>query len=116
MAEYTLTEIIGNNIIKYRNLAGLTQLQLAEMVGISAAFLSRVECGKKMMKVSTLYSTAQALNVSCDALLHQEESTCQIENIRHLISNQPTEYLKGIEKLVQVCTEEFYPKGYTPLD
>lgn len=45
MAQRKLEEIIGNNIAKYRDAAGLTQAMLAEKIGISTAFISRVERG-----------------------------------------------------------------------
>lgn len=57
------------NIEKYREAAGLTQVALAERIGISTAFLSRVERSQKKMKVETLYATAKALNASVDALI-----------------------------------------------
>lgn len=44
-------------------------MQLAERVGVITVFISRVERGQKMMKVHTLYATAQALTVSCDVLI-----------------------------------------------
>lgn len=111
MEKHALEEIVGKNITKYRDSEGLTQAQLAERVGVSTAFISRVERGQKMMKVQTLYATAQALNVSCDALLSQDASTAQMENIKRLLDDQPRELLGGIERLVRACVEEFDPKS-----
>lgn len=110
MDENNLARTIGGNVAKYRNIAGMTQVQLAERVGVSTAFISRVERGQKMMKVHTLYATAQALTVSCDALICQERQTASFENIKKLLNGQPSEYLVGIEKLIRVCAEEFEPK------
>lgn len=47
MAHEVLEEIIGRNIARYREVAGLTQATLAEMIGSSTAFVSRIECGQK---------------------------------------------------------------------
>ena len=47
MAHKALEEIIGRNIARYREAAGLTQATLAEKIGISTAFVSRVERGQK---------------------------------------------------------------------
>ena len=110
MEENTLAKTLGENIAKYRDMSGMTQVQLAERVGVSTAFISRVERGQKMMKIHTLYATAQALNVSCDALICQEERTANLENVKSLLGAQPSEYLAGIEKLIRVCVEEFDPK------
>lgn len=54
MEKDTLEIILGENIARYRNLAGMTQGQLAECVGISTAAISRVERGLKMVKARTL--------------------------------------------------------------
>lgn len=116
MSKNILEKIIGDNVTRYRNLAGLTQLQLAEQVGISTAFISRLERGQKMMKVHTLLATARALNVSCDALLCPEGPAVQRENIKRLLADQPDEYLAGIEKMIRVCVKEFSPKYKTPSD
>lgn len=110
MPSETLQSIIGTNVMKYRLLARLTQAELAERVGVSTAFISRVEHGQKMMKVQTLLAVSQALNISCDALLHQEEHAAEFENIKKLISSQPPEYLEGIERIIRTCVEEFAPK------
>lgn len=116
MTEHTLVAIIGGNVAKYRDSAGLAQTQLAKRVGISTSFISRVERGQKMMKVHTLYAMARALNVSCDALLRLDGPTSQLENIKHLLEDQPSAYLDGIEKIIRVCAEEFDPKHNTPSD
>ena len=49
MAHKALEEIIGRNIAKYREAVGVTQAALAEKIGISTAFVSRVERGQKKM-------------------------------------------------------------------
>lgn len=114
MAHKALEEIIGSNIAKYRETAGLTQSALAEKIGISTAFVSRVERGQKKMKVDTLYATAKALNVSVDALLSTDSSAAQLANINQLLAGQSDEYLEGIERMIRVCIEEFKPKEKFP--
>jgi transcriptional regulator with XRE-family HTH domain len=116
MTEKPLEVIIGEKIAKYRNMAGLTQNQLAEHVGISTAFVSRVERGQKMMKVSTLCAVANALNVSCDALLNEDVAEGHVENISRLLANQPDTYIDGIEKLIRVCVEQFESRQKSPAD
>ena len=114
MAHEALEEIIGRNIARYRETAGLTQATLAEKIGISTAFVSRVERGQKRMKVETLYATAKALNVSVDALLSSDSSAAQLANINQLLASQSDEYLEGIERMIRVCIEEFEPKEKFP--
>ena len=100
MPEITLEKIIGENLARYRNLEGLTQSQLAERIGITTAAISRVERGLKMMKVRTLFATAQAPNVSCDALLHQEAAAAHLENIKRLFAKKvpPSSRRRGRSK------------------
>lgn len=114
MAHKALEEIIGRNIARYREVAGLTQATLAEKIGISTAFVSRVERGQKKMKVETLYAIAKVLNVSVDALLSTESSAAQLANINQLLAGQSDEYLEGIERMIRVCIEEFEPKEKFP--
>lgn len=45
-------KIIGGKIKYYRKLRGLTQEQLGEKVGITAKYLSRIECGQYHQSVS----------------------------------------------------------------
>jgi transcriptional regulator with XRE-family HTH domain len=52
----TLQMVIGPNIAKYREEKGFTQAKLAELIGVTPVFVSRVERGQKMMKVMTLYT------------------------------------------------------------
>ena len=114
MAHKALEEIIGRNIARYREASGLTQATLAEKIGISTAFVSRVERGQKRMKVETLYATAKALDVSVDALLSTDSSAAQLANINQLLAGQSDEYLEGIERMIRVCIEEFEPKEKFP--
>ena len=116
MDKDALKATIGRNIARYRQAAGLTQAQLAEKIGVSIAFVSRVECGSKMMNVERLYTTAQTYNVSCDALLCQDEYISNFESIRFIVDGMPKEYLSGIEKLIRVCAEDFYPKQKNSTD
>jgi len=113
MTTQSFETIIGNNVARYRNMAGLTQTQLAERVGISTAFISRVERGQKMMKIQTLYKVARVLNVSCDALLSQDD-IAQLENINVLLADKPYQFVIGIEKLIRICIEQFESKKEPP--
>lgn len=110
MTDQALTLLIGSNIARYRRAAGLTQEQLAEAIGVTPAFISRVECGKKNMKIGTLIATANALRVSVDALVRQESSHASFSNIHQLLKDVPDAYLQGIEAIARICVEKFDPK------
>ena len=101
---------IGKNMAKYRIEAGLTQAALADLMHVSTTFISRVERGEKRMKVQTLHKAAQALGVSCDALLSSDEATRHMHNINKLLAEQSPEHLAGLERIIRVCAEEFTAK------
>lgn len=68
--EFANRLIDGESPIRiYRELRGLSARELAEKTGISAAFLSEIENGKKEGGVSTLKKIAQALGVTIDDLV-----------------------------------------------
>lgn len=62
---------IGLNIAYYRKLKGLSQMQLAEAVGISRTHISNIEAPNMPTSISleTLMDIADALEVSPEALL-----------------------------------------------
>lgn len=59
---------IGASIKRLRKRAGFTQLELAEMVGMSRVAISNIELGNSRAKVERLFDFATALNVSIDEL------------------------------------------------
>ena len=107
MKSETLQRILGENITKYRTEQGMTQAYLAEMVGVSTAFLSRVDRGRRRINVPTLLATADALHVSCDALLRESAPDARLETITKLLTGLPDKYILGIERLVRVAIKEF---------
>ncbi|MCL1605016.1 helix-turn-helix domain-containing protein [Phascolarctobacterium sp. ET69] len=67
---------LGARIVYYRKINGLTQEKLAEEVGISPQYLSRIENGNypKSVSLSTLMRIAEKLNVSISKLLEDIEN------------------------------------------
>lgn len=61
--------LAGEHPVKvYRNHRGMTQGQLAAMVGIHKMYLSQIETGRRVGSTKTLAALARALNVSLDDL------------------------------------------------
>ena len=56
---------IGLNISYYRKKSGLTQEELAELIGISRAFLSAIEAPNidKVFSLPVLFDICKALNI-----------------------------------------------------
>lgn len=64
--EINIYEQIARNIKKYRNIAGITQAELAEAIGVSHEFIRRNESkkGKKSFSVDTLWKISVALDIN----------------------------------------------------
>jgi transcriptional regulator with XRE-family HTH domain len=60
---------LGSRLAQLRRAAGLTQVQLAETLGISQQMVASYEVGRRRIPVSLLPALAQALKVQVDALL-----------------------------------------------
>ena len=63
--------MLGLNIAYYRKLHGLTQLQLAELAGISRTHMSNIEAPNMPTSISldTLMDLADALEIPVSSLL-----------------------------------------------
>ena len=65
---------IGQQIRNYRKAHGLSQEQLAELVGISVPHMSHIETGNTKLSLPVFVSLANALGVQTDDLLCQTPS------------------------------------------
>jgi transcriptional regulator with XRE-family HTH domain len=68
-------KVLGSRVAHLRKERGLTQVQLAETLGISQQMVASYEIGRRRIPVSMLPSLAQALQVQTDALLGNETKT-----------------------------------------
>ncbi len=72
-SEVTYALLDGENPIRvWREYRGLTQQQVAEVVGISNPYLSQLESGQRKGSAEVLAGVARALNVSLDDLVMSE--------------------------------------------
>ena len=60
---------LGSRLAQLRKEAGLTQVQLAEALGVSQQMVASYEVGRRRIPVSMLAALAQALKVQIDVLL-----------------------------------------------
>ena len=74
--EINIYEQIAKNIKKYRKIAGISQAELAERVGVSHEFIRRNESkkGRKTFSVDTLWKVSVALNVNPGLLFEIDKS------------------------------------------
>lgn len=62
----------GRNMKRYRNMAGLTQAQLAEATGYSDSHIAQIENTNGKPSIEAAASIANALNVGIDQLCYGE--------------------------------------------
>lgn len=60
---------MGQRVRTTRKELEMTQMELAEQVGVSASFLGHIERGSRVASIETLVSLCRVLDVSADYLL-----------------------------------------------
>lgn len=89
--------VIGQRIRKTRTAHGLSQEQLAELVGISTTHMSHIETGNTKLSLPVLVSLAEALEVSTDDLLFcgsPTERGSVLAELTQLLESCTTQQLK----------------------
>ena len=66
-------KIVGEQIVVFRKLRGLTQTEVAEMVGKDRQYLYKIEKGKVTPNIVTLSIIASALKISLSELFEKVE-------------------------------------------
>lgn len=109
MKKEPLAVLMGQNILRFRKAAGLTQAQLAERLDVGTTFISRVERGEKFVSIKVLQALTETFHVSYDALLRApEDESSVMQNIHFLLEGRSPAYLDWVEQILRVCSE--YPK------
>lgn len=103
--------IIGEKIYKLRRMNGLTQQELAELMGISITFLSEIENGHKSMSVDTLVRLAKALHVSLDTVVLGDDPENDMQkDVVSMMSALPFEYNESILLIAREMTRRYEAK------
>jgi transcriptional regulator with XRE-family HTH domain len=63
-------ERLGRNVRAAREARGMTQEDLAHKSGLSSVQISRIERGRREIRITTLLQLLRALDVSPEELLH----------------------------------------------
>jgi transcriptional regulator with XRE-family HTH domain len=74
-------ETIGERIAHYRKLRGLTQIQLAQLIGIERILVSDYERGRIRLYDEMLGRFSVALKVSADTLLGLDKEASEVPDI-----------------------------------
>jgi transcriptional regulator with XRE-family HTH domain len=73
--------IRGDRIKARRKMLNMTQVELADAVGVKQGFLSRVEAGKVDVSTDTLVALARALRTRVGELLGVEDHDEETEHL-----------------------------------
>lgn len=61
---------LGLNVTYYRRARNIAQMQLADKVGVSSCYISRIECGLKTVSLRMRMKMADALETKEAALIN----------------------------------------------
>ena len=69
--EHSALALVGGRIRKARETSGINLHELARLSGISAPALSRIETGKRDLRITSLYRIAAALRIQARDFLDE---------------------------------------------
>ena len=105
-------ELLSRNVKRYRNRLGLSQLNLALELGISATFLSDIETGKKWVSAQTLAQIAKALKIEIYELFEPERGVSNdvSEAIVKYLDDVDDAFIQSIGKAASSAAQKFIKK------
>lgn len=80
-SEDDMNVIVGRQVRRLRNAAGLTQDVVSERCGIFRTYLSRIECGDANPTVTILVALAGTLSVDVQTLFSKQDCTTNVETV-----------------------------------
>lgn len=104
---------VGQKIRKSRKAQGLSQEQLAEMVGISLPHMSHIETANTKLSLPVLVDIAAALGVSTDELLRDEpelrrkEAETDIQSVLDSCNPNQVKLIARIVRSVKSAMDEY---------
>lgn len=103
------TELFGARIRELRKSRGLSQEQLAEVIGIDQKHMSRIELGKSYPSLDRLARIAEALHVSLHNIFefdHLEKEGVRVELIEEMLRELDENDQQIIFRIVKVFLEK----------
>ena len=76
---------IGDRIRQYRSIRGITQEELAYMIGSSSAYICNVELGKKKPSLQMLSEIADAMNLTVNDFLY-DRKPADVDSITDILA------------------------------
>lgn len=103
-----LKKDFGLRLKELRNKKGITQYQLAEMVGIDPKHMSHIETGRSFPKADLIEKFAEALDIDYTKLFrteHLQDRTSLYKKINTLMDQATDEELRIIYKIIAGCID-----------
>lgn len=107
---------VGARIQRLRERRDWSQLDLAEKVGINNSVLSRIESGKRSVRVEELNKFAEVFGVKPDYILGKDESRTIIIDTNALIASKERFDPFAIFELVDLYTDDEIIEKYIHTD
>lgn len=102
---------IGGKLLEYRNKAGLSQAQAAELAGISDRTYADAERGSSNMRINTLLKICRGLNITPNDILIEEDSSSYTEDeLRNVLSSCSVSEQKAALQLLGVYIDSLNKK------
>lgn len=87
--------MLGEKIKKYREEKKITQVEVAEILGVKSATISKYEAGALEPNIESLKKLAELFEVSVDELLKEDEFDFSKINVLEVLREQEEMQLKG---------------------
>lgn len=87
--------MLGEKIKKYREEKKITQVEVAEVLGVKPATISKYEAGTLEPNIQSLKKLAELFEISVDELLREDEFDVSKINILEVLKEQKSMKLKG---------------------
>lgn len=91
---------IGMRVKQAREMAGLTQERLAELLDVTAQYISGVERGAVGLSVPILLQLCSVLLVSSDFILLGNIDNSDISGVAARLSRLPADHIKNVENII----------------
>lgn len=110
---------LGNRITSLRKDAGLTQVQLAQMLNVSQQAVQSWEAGRRRIQISILPAVAKILSVSLEGLLGEESEhtprkrgpASRLEQQIQIISQLPKSKQKFVSEMLDTVITQAQQAG-----
>lgn len=91
---------IGTRIKQVREAAGLTQERLAELLDVTAQYVSGVERGAVGLSVPILTNLCSILLVSSDFILFGDMDASDVSGVIARLSRLPADHVQNVEDII----------------